>query len=750
MTLPPREHAEKELACYKTIVTHLPYPVTIADPSGNVWYWNGAFTELFGRIPPASPDSLISSETDRQAILKANRDGLSWSGEVTLTGAAGYGFRLYLQAIPIRNPQEQLIGQACIYQDLTRERQAGEALEKSAYKYQALVENSPDLLYRTDLNGIITFISPSVKDLSGFEIEEAVGMKMAEEVYAVPEERQRFLQLLSSAGSVRNFQARLKRKDGSIWWASTNAHFLRDKDGAIIGVEGITRDVTEIKEAETASRKSEERLRMAGKLAYDLIYEWDVKTDALEWFGDINNFLGYTGGEITPTLQGWLDMVHPEDRERVQAAIDLQRSSRHPISYEYRIRKADGSWNIWTDKGLPLLDDDGQPAKWIGVCTDITDRKAYETQLEQAQKMESIGTLAGGIAHDFNNLLGGLFGYLNLALKKATDPKLEKFIRKALQASERAAGLTQQLLTFSKGGAPRRRVDQLDSFLRETNRFALSGSNVSCDFAIDDDLWLCSYDKNQLGQAIDNIVLNARQAMADGGKIALRAQNTTVTDEIADLDPGSYLRISITDTGAGILEENLPRIFDPFFTTKSSGSGLGLTAAYSIVKKHGGTITVSSEAGAGTTLHVLLPAAEEWNNASGKNTNGPFQGSGKILAMDDDQLMQSMLTELLEELGFSVVMTGNGRQALDAFKQARAGDEPFRAIILDLTIRGGMGGRETVAGIRELDRKIPVFVASGYSDDDAIANPEAFGFTASVRKPFGLESLIQVFRKHLS
>lgn len=751
MASQPQLQPEEELQFYKTIVENNTDPITISDSSGEIRYWNKAFASLFGDITPESYHSLFPNNEDNRDILETCLKEESWNGEVKMLDRYSNTIVVSLKAFPARDSRDQLIGHARIYRDLTRRKQARKELLESEYQYQALVNNSPDLLYRTDLNGIITFISPSVENLSGYTVEEAIGMKMAEEVYAFPGERQALIDLLAKNGKVNNFQARLRRKDGSIWWAATNAHFLKDENGAVKGIEGVTRDITEIKEADAALKESEERFRMAGKLSYDLIYEWNMKSDSLKWFGDIDTFLGFNKGVIKPTIEGWLDLVHPEDREKARSSHEKRKTSRGSYSYEYRVRKADGGWQIWTDNALPLLDETGTPAKWIGVCTDITEKKAYETQLEQAQKMESIGTLAGGIAHDFNNLIGGLFGYLNLAIMKEENPKIKGYLKKSLQASERAADLTQQLLTFSKGGAPVKRVESLVPLIRDISQFALSGSNVSCSFAIEDNLWICAYDKNQISQVIDNIVINAQDAMPRGGKIVVKADNLTLKEDRAiDLAPGRYVRISVSDTGTGIPEDNIPRIFDPFFTTKKSGSGLGLATAYSIIKKHGGLITVNSRQGVGSTFHIFIPAAEERNSADSRDADKSFRGSGRILAMDDDQLMALMLTDLVEELGYTVVMTNTGERALETFKKAQDGNKPFTAVILDLTIRGGMGGKEAISEIRKIDRDIPVFVASGYSDDDAIANPASFGFTGSIKKPFGLDDLIRVFRKHLS
>ena len=396
-------------------------------------------------------------------------------------------------------------------------------------------------------------------------------------------------------------------------------------------------------------------------------------------------------------------------------------------------------------------DDNGLPTGMVVNLSDITQRKALEAQYEQAQKMESLGTLAGGLAHDFNNLLSGIYGYLDLAQKKNHDPEISDYLTRALNSSERAKNLTHQLLTFSKGGDPVKKVEPLTPFLQETTRFALSGSNISCSFNIAPDMWMCDYDKNQIGQVIDNIVINAHHAMPSGGNIDVAAMNVIVPENNTrpGLLPGRYVRISISDTGTGIPEKYLPRIFDPFFTTKQKGSGLGLATSYSIVKRHGGIIEVESELGRGSRFHAFIPAASGPFNSQQPTPEKLYKSSGMILIMDDEEMISEMLTAMLETMGFTTSTTSDGQEAVETFKTLTDQNLPVRAVILDLTVPGAMGGKETVREIRKINSAVPVFVASGYSEDAAIANPEDFGFTAALEKPFSILDLSRMLEKHI-
>ena len=628
-----------------------------------------------------------------------------------------------------------------------REKEAEKALQESEKKYRAIVENTPDLLYRTDMNGLIIFISSSVYRLSGYTVKEALGMKMAEEVYAFPEERQIFLEKLKTNGFIKNFEARLKRKDGSIWWASTNAHFAKDADGSIQGIEGITRDITDTKQAEAALKESEQRMRAILEAAPDPMVLYNTIGHPQYISPSFTEVFGWTLDD----LRGRLIPFVPEDQKLLTAEkIKEIYALGKPLKFETQRKTKDNRsldiiLSAAVTKGI-----DGAPTGLVVNLTDITRRKALEAQYEQAQKMESLGTLAGGIAHDFNNLLGGIFGYLDLARKKTKEPKIAEYLTKAFHTSERAKGLTLQLLTFSKGGTPVKKVEALVPFLQETTHFALSGSNVSCSFHLPDDLWMCDYDKNQIGQVIDNIIINAHHSMPSGGNIHVVATNMTVREkEHPGLSPDKYVKISISDAGAGIQEKHISKIFDPFFTTKQKGSGLGLATSYSIVKRHGGIIEVESEPGVGSTFHVYLPATKKHGAKEKTLTEKLYQGSGHILIMDDEQMIQEVLTDMIETMGFSVTATDEGREAVEAFKKATKLNSPFCAVILDLTVPGGMGGKETVKEIRKTDKTIPVFVVSGYSEEAAIANPEKYGFTASLQKPFMIEQLAQMFEQYL-
>jgi CheY-like chemotaxis protein len=337
-----------------------------------------------------------------------------------------------------------------------------------------------------------------------------------------------------------------------------------------------------------------------------------------------------------------------------------------------------------------------------------------------------------------------------MANETTTEQKVSSYLAKALGSMDRARGLTMQLLTFAKGGSPVKSVQALGSFIRETANFALSGSRVTCNFHIQSDLWPCDIDKNQIGQVIDNIVINAQQAMPDGGTIEIRAVNADLTgQDHSELRLEKYVEISVKDTGIGMPGEMLSRIFEPFYTTKPKGHGLGLATSYSIVRRHDGIIEVESEPGRGSIFRIYLPASPAPAGNAGLTSAVPYRGAGTVIIMDDEESMLEVSSEMLKSMGYRVICVKNGADAINAFISSSSRKGEIAGMIFDLTIPGGMGGKEAISEIRKRDPDIPVFVASGYAEDPIMSDPAAYGFTASLTKPFRLIELSGIFRKYL-
>jgi len=387
-----------------------------------------------------------------------------------------------------------------------------------------------------------------------------------------------------------------------------------------------------------------------------------------------------------------------------------------------------------------------------GVARDIRDRKLLEEHLQQEEKMEAVGRLAGGIAHDFNNFLAAVVGNVALAKIHAREAdeiysRLEEMERAAL----RARGLTQQLITFAQGGVPVKLPGTLPDLIRDASTFVLRGSNVRCTYRFRRDLWWAEFDQGQIIQVIQNLLINADQAMPDGGVVAIEAENVTVTASYRlPLEAGRYIRIVIEDNGCGVPEENLSKIFDPFFTTKSNGTGFGLATAYSILKNHGGYLYVESELNRGTRFFMFLPATDKKHTKKNNNTGVKLHtGKGKILVMDDDNSLREVYTRLLSHLGYAPTVVSTGEEVLFRYSQAKQTGTPFAAVIMDLTVPGAMGGREAVQRLLDIDPKAIAIISSGYSNDPVIANYRDYGFRDVIGKPFTAEKLSEVLWRAL-
>jgi nitrogen-specific signal transduction histidine kinase/CheY-like chemotaxis protein len=391
-----------------------------------------------------------------------------------------------------------------------------------------------------------------------------------------------------------------------------------------------------------------------------------------------------------------------------------------------------------------VKDSEEKTVRTYGVTQDITEQKRMEEELLRTQKLESVGLLAGGIAHDFNNILTTILGNTYMA-KAEVDPENEIFelLSDMEVASSRAQALTQQLLTFAKGGAPIKEASSIKKVVTESSIFVLRGSKSSCEFSIVEDLWPVDVDVGQISQVIHNVVMNADQAMPDGGKVRIAVENLTIEGKHGlPIKPGGYVRISITDQGLGIDKEDIAKVFDPFFTTKPEGSGLGLATAYSIVKKHDGHMIVKSELGENTTVQIYLPVSER--KAREREEDIVIPGTGKILIMDDEAPLRRMVGRMLKKLGYEPEFAEEGAEAIEMFKTAKETGKPYNAVILDLTVPGGMGGKDTVKKLLEIEPEVKAIVSSGYSDDPVLADFRRYGFKGVLPKPFEPRSLSRV------
>jgi PAS domain S-box-containing protein len=523
----------------------------------------------------------------------------------------------------------------------------------------------------------------------------------------------------------------------------------------------LNAEIASRRAAEDKLIKEEQKYRLLAENMQDVLVVQDLTNKILYVSPSAKAVFGY---EIDEALNLSIDTFFTAESLKVANAtfknhLALVLQGGRPVLpfFEIEYRHKNGNTFPGEVSAQFLYDSDGKPYGTQCLIRDITKRKQaeeellkMESHLRQIQKLEALGVLAGGIAHDFNNLMSGIFAYIDLAKLETDAGKRSQHLSMALASIDRARGLTRQLLTFAKGGAPERKTEPLGTVLLETAQFALSGSSVSCACSIPGDLWPVAFDRSQITQVIDNIVINAQQAMLMGGTIEVTAQNAPLDGTaFATLPEGNYVKVSIRDHGIGIPHDLLPRIFDPFFTTKEKGHGLGLATCYSIVKQHDGLIDVDSEPGKGSTFHIYLPASSKKVAVVPDMPAKQFKGSGCILVMDDDKTVRRAIVEMLQVLGFSAVEAVNGSDALQQYQAKIHSGKSFTALIVDLTVPGGMGGMEMIDTFRKTDATTPAFVTSGYADDSAMIYPEKHGFTAGLRKPCTLSELSALLEMHL-
>jgi len=644
----------------------------------------------------------------------------------------------------------QLRGRMAIignFMDITRRKKIEQQLKETKETLQKILDASPIGIVLAE-DRVIKWANKGMVRLFGYErIEDFIELP-AKKIYVSEEEYKRVGNLLYEVlkkEEIAETEVLFKRKDGSPFWGLLRIAAF-DPEHPEKRIIATVVDITERK-----------------RLMEELFQETELFHVTLMSIGD---------GVICTDTQGRITLINKTAEEltgwKKEEAIGKPLSEVFYIVNEFTKQRCDdpvkkvletgrvvglanhtiliskdGKERVLADSGAPIRDKKGNIIGVVLVFRDITEQRLLEKEMQRLERLEAIGVLAGGIAHDFNNLLMGMLGNVNL-IKNQLDPenRAYKYIEELERVVIQAKSLTQQLLTFSKGGSPVRKPTNLKDLIQKTTHFVLSGSNIETEFDIPDELPPANVDEAQIAQVISNIVINARQAMPAGGKLVIKAEEVNVLDQqIPSLKPGHYIKLIIQDTGIGIPKEHINRIFDPYFTTKQKGSGLGLTVVYSIIKNHEGYITVDSELGKGTTFEIYLPAVPK------KEKKILEPARLKILVMDDEEIVLEVIQEMLKILGHEAIGVRDGKQAIEVYKEAKEQGSPFDVVILDLTVPTGMGGEETMKELLKIDPDVKAIVSSGYSNDPIMSEYEKYGFKAVVPKPYGMDELKEVLRK---
>jgi two-component system cell cycle sensor histidine kinase/response regulator CckA len=627
--------------------------------------------------------------------------------------------------------------------DITDYKKAEQALEDEAVRRRILVEQSRDGIVILDNDGKVFEANRRFAEMLRYTPDEVKELHVWDWDTQWPREHlMEMIRNIDEAGD--QFETYHRRKDGTIYDVEISTN------GAVCSgqklVFCVCRDITDRKQAESALHKSEEKYRQVVENATEAIFI--AQDDRIKFANQITaQIIGYTQEEILSTP--FIQFVYPDDRQVVNNHyIEHLKGLEGADSYDFRVVCKSGEVK-WVQLNVISIEWEGRRAT-LNFGSDITERKQLERERQRIDKLESVGTLAGGIAHDFNNILTGILGNISLAIMKAQtyNNDINEILKEAEKASLRAKDLTQQLLTFARGGAPVKKMMLVSQLISDTVSFALRGSNVNCQFSIPDDLWQVEIDEGQIGQVISNLVLNARQSMPTGGIIQVTAGNVKVNaDQHAEQDmplpPGEYIKISVTDHGIGIPPQYIDKIFDPYFTTKQTGSGLGLATCYSIVHNHNGHIGVESKVGAGSTFYIYLPSSGAKIETAAFDIKLDVQfEKGRVLIMDDEEVVTDIAGRMLKYMGYTdIIYAANGDEAINLYQESMKGGIPFSVVILDLTIPGGKGGTDTIKELLKIDPDVKAIVSSGYSDNMTMAKYSEFGFKAVVSKPYTIEQL---------
>jgi PAS domain S-box-containing protein len=704
---------------------------------GDILYVNDVMVEMFGyksqrEMMKAGVRRGYKNPKDRDVLIKKlKKEGKVYNYEMELLTKKGVPKKILLSAVL---EGDIILG---MFMDLTEHLKVEDSLKVSEEKYRNLVESSTDMIFVVDRrSNMVMDVNKAVCKNLGYSRDEIIGSRAGSRI----------------ADSDRDIFKKefIKHKDVGSFSGEFN---LRRKDGTMLPVEvlgsahsdylfAFARDITERYQAEKLLRDSEEKFKSLAEHSPNMIFI-NRKGKVVYANKQCENIMGYSRDEFYSTDFDFFSLIVPEHMDVVRENFRRHMRGEEVAPHEYVLITKEGK-KVDTIITTRLFNYEGENAI-LGIVTDITGRKKLEAELLKSQKMESLGLLAGGIAHTFNNILTAIDGNISLA-KMYAMPGLEIYdlLAEAEKASLRAKNLVQQLLSFSKGGMPLKKVISVTRLIQDTVSFALSGSSDGCEFDFEDDLSTIEADRDQIAQVINSFILYAQRSMYKGGIIIVSSKNTAVSAETQlPLKIGKYIRISIQYKCPKISAENLQKLFDPYLNTENEDFGFGLASAFSIIKKHEGHIAVESKSKTGTTFSIYLPAVgKKISSEDSEDRVSVYRrGQGTILVMDDEEIIRNVLARMLLQCGYEGEFAKDGEEAVALYEKAKAAGQFFDAVILDLIVPKGMGGKETVKKLLNIDPDVKAIVSSGYSHDPVVAEFRKYGFSSFLSKPYKLEEL---------
>lgn len=643
-----------------------------------------------------------------------------------------------------------------IQQNISELQIANKKLQIGEERYREIYNAPSEGIFIHDADtGDILDVNKGMLDMYGYTYEEALkldigNVSFGETPYSLEDAEQKVRDAVLHGQQTFEWLAR--RKDDTLFWVEVALKYVEFSSKRY--VVAVTRDVSARKQAEKALSEEKERLAVTLRSIGDGVITTDISGNIIllnkvaeeltGWMSE--EALGRPLNEVFQIINGLTREPCENPSKKVVSTGQIVGLSNHTT-----LIAKNGTELSIADSGAPILDSESKIIGVVLVFRDVTEQIKTEKELLKVKKLESIGVLAGGIAHDFNNILAAILGNINLALY---DPGLKEKTKKLLvdaeKASLRAKDLTQQLLTFAKGGEPVKETSSMENVIKDSANFVLHGDKVACKYNIPENLWFADIDRGQISQVVQNIVLNASHAMPDGGIIQITCDNIDSPQALEDSLPRNkrFIRVSIADSGIGIPQNVIDKIFDPYFSTKQEGSGLGLAVCHSIITKHDGHISVQSTPGVGTTFIIYLPASEyQTEEKKRAETTEIDKGKAKIMVMDDDEMVRDVAKAMLSKMGHEVLLVQDGAEAVAVYREHSDSGEPIDIVIMDLTIPGGMGGQEAVKKILAFDPDAKVIVSSGYSNDPIMANCQEYGFYFAIVKPYQLSELSEIINK---
>ncbi|MEZ6010155.1 MAG: PAS domain-containing protein [Planctomycetota bacterium] len=745
------------------VIAQLPSPLLLLEPAtGRVRLANPTAIEHLGLVRKdvmGQPfaDALAPTASGSAPRFQAT-DAESSSAVVGLRSARAPERRVLVHTTPIR-----FDGRSWLWAQLDSLSggAAREAITESRSQFRLLAESIPGAAYLLTRRGeewTVAFMGQGVHTLTGLDPQVFTRGRRELDERIHPTDRPGVDEEIATAleeGRPWFVTYRLQHLDGSERWVEEYGQGVRDTRGVVRYLQGTLFDVTRRRETQDELKAERERGEIMLRSITDAVIGLDAEGRVQQMNEAAVQLLGVTEraarGRPLESVASFESASGATPFKGVAAWVRPDGGGR---GSEVQLVTRDRGVRQIVVAGAPLRGPNGEEVGVVVVLRDITDHMRREEELLRAAKLESVGVLAGGIAHDFNNILAGIIGNLSLArMDVEAESDTGYSLQQALDAAVRAQDLTRQLLTFAKGGAPLRRPVVLTKGLLETVAFALRGSNVRCTPDVAPDLAAVEADQGQILQVLQNLVINATQAMPEGGDLIVKATTTSVVaGDGTPIDPGRYVEIVVADQGCGIPPEALQRIFDPYFTTKQEGTGLGLATSYAIVRRHGGSILVDSHVDVGTTFRVFLPACKAELPQPEEVLDRLLrarQGTGRILVMDDEATVRDVCSRMLKSLGYRPSTAENGQQALELYAHAMGKKQPFDLVIMDLSIPDGMGGAEATRRLLELDAEACIIASSGHYEDPVLLQPEEHGFRGVLDKPYRQEDLGAMLREHL-